>query len=397
MRRRFAVFVLFFLPGLSIASWVTRTPDIRDTLNATTAEMGLVLFGLSVGSMIGILFSGVLVARWGAKRVIVLGTVCIAAGVSVVGMGASLSSATLTAVGLGIFGLGMGGGEVALNVEGADVERKLRKSTLPAMHGFFSLGTVTGALAGMGLTAAQFPIPMHLLLVSSIVLLGLIAVIGVVSPEVGRNRADAITVSASSEKNMWKEPRLMLIGGIVLALALAEGTANDWLPLVMVDGHGFDATWGSAVYVIFAASMTVGRFVGGTFVDRYGRPAVLCFSALVGATGIGLVIFVDVSGIAAAAAVLWGLGAALGFPVALSAAADSGPNPTARVAQAAMLGYLAFLAGPPSLGFLGEAFGLRQALIVVLVVVVIAAFLAPFISSRTTRLSAADRNDRVPS
>src|SRR5699024_12097787 len=61
---------------------------------------------------------------------------------------------------------------------------------------------------------------------------------------------------------LWKDSRLSLIGCIVLAMALAEGTANDWLPLVMVDGHGLDATLGSAVYAIFAASMTVGRFAG---------------------------------------------------------------------------------------------------------------------------------------
>ncbi len=57
-QRRWALFALFFLPGIGIASWVTRTPAIRDALGASTQEMGLVLFGLSVGSMVGILSSG---------------------------------------------------------------------------------------------------------------------------------------------------------------------------------------------------------------------------------------------------------------------------------------------------------------------------------------------------
>ncbi len=66
---------------------------------------------------------------------------------------------------------------------------------------------------------------------------------------------------------MTRDVRLVLIGVIVLAMALAEGTANDWLPLIMVDEHGFDASWGSASYAVFAAGMTVGRFAG----NRYSR------------------------------------------------------------------------------------------------------------------------------
>ncbi|WP_275558014.1 MFS transporter [Streptomyces sp. 5-6(2022)] len=123
--------------------------------------------------------------------------------------------------------------------------------------------------------------------------------------------------------------------------------------------------------------MTVGRFVGGRFVDRYGRAAALCASAVVGAVGIALVILVDNQAVAAVAAVLWGIGASLGFPVALSAAGDSGDNSAARVSLAATVGYVAFLVGPPSLGHLGEQFGLRNALLVVLILVVAASFVTP--------------------
>ncbi|MGW1623175.1 MFS transporter [Streptomyces sp. NPDC002172] len=376
-RRRTAVFVLFFAPGLTISSWVTRTPDVRDLLGASTAQMGLILFGLSVGSMLGILCSGTVVARWGARLVILAGTSAVAAGAAVVGVGAAVGSGACVALGLGLFGLGMGGGEVALNVEGAEVERLLGRSTLPAMHGFFSLGTVLGAVAGMCLTAVDFPVLVHLLVVAAVVLGALALVIRRVPAEVGRQTAAGRRATGAPRAAVWKDPALLLIGCVILALAMAEGTANDWLPLVMVDGHGFDAALGSAVYAVFAAAMTVGRFVGGRFVDRFGRAAALCGSALVGAAGLALVIFVDNQAVAAAAAVLWGLGASLGFPVALSAAGDSGADSAARVALAATVGYVAFLVGPPSLGYLGEHFGLRHALILVLVLVVAAVFATP--------------------
>src|SRR5699024_7323870 len=117
-------------------------------------------------------------------------------------------------------------------------------------------------------------------------------------------------------------------------------------------------------------------------VERVGRSRVLLVSALFAAAGLALIAYVDSQVAAVAAVVLWGLGASLGFPLALSAAGDSGPNPAARVALASVIGYLAFLVGPPTLGFLGEEIGLRGALVVPLAVAFLAAVLSPATATR---------------
>lgn len=374
--RRAALFVLFLMPGIGISSWVTRTPDVRDLLQASTAQMGMVLFGLSIGSMIGILGSGPLVARWGTKPVVSAGVALDALGVLLIGVGAWQASPTLTAIGLGLFGLGMGSAEVGMNVEGAEVERLMGRSVMPTLHGFFSLGTVVGAVAGMLLTAWRVPVVLHLAVVAVLIVAALLAVIGWI-PSGMAKRVPGEHEARTAHPPVWRDPRLIALGCVILALALAEGTANDWLPLVMVDGHGFKAAWGSGIYAGFAVAMTIGRFGGGWFVDRFGRAWVLAGSAALGAIGLGLVIFVDNQLVAAAAVLLWGVGASLGFPVALSAAGESGPNPAARVSLAATIGYVAFLVGPPALGQLGEHFGLRHALIAVLVLVVIAIAFTP--------------------
>lgn len=388
-RRRWALLALFFVPGLSISSWVTRTPAIRDLIGASTAEIGLVLLGLSVGSMVGILSAGPLVARLSTRPVMVVGTALVVLSMPTIGAGASMSQSGVVTAGLLLFGLGMGSVEVALNVEGADVEHALDKPVLPALHGSFSLGTVVGAVAGIVFTATEYPVLNHLLIVSGIDLLILVMAIRQISPGVGKTSRVA---GASGEApgavrgGLLRDGRLLIIGAVVLAMASAEGTANDWLPLVMVDGHGFDAALGSAIYAVFAASMTVGRFGGGWFIARYGRAPVLCASAIGGAAGLAVVIFVDNQVAAGAAVVLWGLGASLGFPVALSAAGASGPHSAARVSFVATLGYVAFLVGPPVLGFLGEHYGLRNALVVPLALVVAAACLAPQIARRRGQL-----------
>lgn len=277
-KRRLALFAFFFIPGLSMASWVTRTPAIRDSLGVSIAEMGAVLFGLSVGSMTGILSAGALVGRFGTRRVMFIRHIPVSSAVH------------------------DGEGDYA------------------------------------NASAAHVPV--------------------------------------------WKEPVVLLIGFIVLAMALAEGAANDWLPLLMVDEYGFSPTAGSMVFLGFATAMTVGRFGGGVLLNRYGRAAVVAASAITGAAGIAIVIFASHPALAAVAVVLWGLGASLGFPVALSAAGDSGPNGAARIKIVAIAGYVAFLVGPPLLGFVGEEYGLRNAMIVVLALVALATFCAPAIQRR---------------
>jgi fucose permease len=404
-RRRQALFLLFFLPGIALSSWVTRTPDVRDQLGLSTGQMGLVLFGLSVGSMIGILCSGRFVSRFGTRPVIALGTLLIIVGTAVIGAGSAVPSAPLVTAGLCLFGAGMGGGEVAVNVDGADVERITGTAVLPTLHGCFSLGTVIGGSAGMAATAADVPVSWHLAVVALVATGILVHAMRAVPVGIGISAAPSTPVSGPGpgpaqrpRPQVWKDRKLLLIGAIVLAMALAEGAANDWLPLLMVDGHGLDAAMGSLVYVGFAAAMTLGRFSGTYFLGRFGRAAVVRASAVSGAVGLLLVIFSDNAAVAATAVLFWGLGASLGFPVALSAAGDSGPDQTARVSLVAIIGYVAFLVGPPALGFLGDHYGLRSAMVVVLAFVASAVLIAPAADTRGRATTAVDvPHDTPPS
>ena len=373
--RLWALFMFFFIPGLLMASWATRTPAIRDLLTLSTAEMGMVLFGLSIGSMSGILCSAWLVKRFGTRKVIRTTMLCAVAGMLVLSLALWLASAPLFAFGLAIFGASFGSAEVAINVEGAAVEREMNKTVLPMMHGFYSFGTLVGAGIGMAVTRFCLPPPPPILIAPPVAVAPIVIAIRAIPDGTGKNAAE----SAHSEAKglpVWRDVQLLLIGVIVLAMAFAEGSANDWLPLLMVDGHGFSPTSGSLIYAGFTLGMTLGRFTGGWFIDRYSRVTVVRASAVMGALGIGLIIFVDSTWVAGVSVLLWGLGASLGFPLTISAASDTGPDAPKRVSVVAITGYLAFLVGPPLLGFLGEHFGLRSAMMVVLGLVMVAALVA---------------------
>ncbi|EBN9953192.1 MFS transporter [Salmonella enterica subsp. enterica serovar Dublin] len=374
-RRTWALFMFFFLPGLLMASWATRTPAIRDILSVSTAEMGAVLFGLSIGSMSGILCSAWLVKRFGTRKVIRMTMTCAVGGMVILSVALWCASPLIFALGLAVFGASFGAAEVAINVEGAAVERELNKTVLPMMHGFYSFGTLAGAGVGMALTALSVPANIHIILAAAVAIAPIFIAIRAIPDGTGKNASED---SHLQEKGLpfYRDIQLLLIGVVVLAMAFAEGSANDWLPLLMVDGHGFSPTSGALIYAGFTLGMTVGRFTGGWFIDRYSRVTVVRASALMGALGIGLIIFVDSDWVAGVSVILWGLGASLGFPLTISAASDTGPDAPTRVSVVATTGYLAFLVGPPLLGYLGEHYGLRSAMMVVLALVILAALVA---------------------
>ncbi|EBA6500525.1 MFS transporter [Salmonella enterica] len=374
-RRTWALFMFFFLPGLLMASWATRTPAIRDILSVSTAEMGAVLFGLSIGSMSGILCSAWLVKRFGTRKVIRTTMTCAVGGMVILSVALWCASPLIFALGLAVFGASFGAAEVAINVEGAAVERELNKTVLPMMHGFYSFGTLAGAGVGMALTALSVPANIHIILAAAVAIAPIFIAIRAIPDGTGKNASEDAHLQ---EKGLpfYRDIQLLLIGVVVLAMAFAEGSANDWLPLLMVDGHGFSPTSGSLIYAGFTLGMTVGRFTGGRFIDRYSRVTVVRASALMGALGIGLIIFVDSDWVAGVSVILWGLGASLGFPLTISAASDTGPDAPTRMSVVATTGYLAFLVGPPLLGYLGEHYGLRSAMMVVLALVILAALVA---------------------
>lgn len=389
---RNAVFLIFTVSGFGMAAWVARTPAIRDALDISISQMGFLIVGLSAGSIVGLLLSSHIVHLFGTKRTILGLLSASAAGLLLIGIGTEmLGSYAFTFVGLALYGFGTGICDVAMNVEGAVVERAMKKNIMPLFHAFWSLGTVTGA--GVGAVAAFLGVGVatHLGIVAAIMfaaaILGTRPLLGdeLAEPDAkpeGRQRS-----AFAARMAIWLEPRTLLIGLIVLGMAFAEGSANDWLALAMVDERNVSYGTGALLFGVFTVAMTVGRVLGGPLLDRFGRVPVLRVSAVLAVAGLLAVIFVDQPGIMIAGIVLWGLGASLGFPVGMSAAADDPAKAAARVSAVATVGYLAFLAGPPIIGVLGDSVGLLNALLVVVVLIALAGAV-----SFAAREPAADRN-----
>ncbi|UYT88873.1 MFS transporter [Priestia megaterium] len=382
---QYALFTLFLVPGLSLSTWISRTPNIRDTLLASTSLMGWIIFGLACGSLIGLLTANRLIGRLGTKSVIAMCLFVICIGLATIGISSTFfKSALLVFLSLVFFGFGFGMIEVAINVEGASLEHAMSKTLLPALHGAFSAGTLLGA--GIGYLAILLNIAtiVHFLLIALLGLLLLVIYIGKIPSHNGKTDQSENVDCQDEKVNVWKEKRTILIGLLVLGMAFAEGSANEWLPMTIVDGFNVEDHVGTAVYTIFLFAMLIGRLAGGNILDRFGRVPVIRFATLVAACGICMLVFVKSLLIGVIGVFLWGLGASLGFPVGLSAAGDEPKNTTQRVGAVSVLGYLAFLVGPPFLGILGEAVGLLRAMIAVLITLLLVSFLTPAVKKTIT-------------
>ena len=415
---RNALFVIFIVSGLFLSSWVSRVPGVRDSLHLSTDVVGIILLGVSIGAIVGLVVAPPLQAHFGTRAGITIVVFAAALGLAIVGLGATvLVSFPVVVVGLALLGLGNGAVDVMMNVSAAAVEKRIGRTIMPFMHACFSIGTVAGAGIGAACAALGISIFWHLSAMAVVTIAaGVIAVRYVPNTQdvldkdaAARASLDAFddpAVAAAprrrtfgetvkSQIRVWADWRLVLIGVVMLGMAFTEGSANDWIALASVDGHGLTNAGGALVLDVFVAAMTIGRIAGGPAVDRIGRVWSIRLTAALGVAGLLLFILVPVPWAYVTGVVLWGLGASLGFPLGMSAAADDEQNATARVSAVAMIGYLAFLTGPPIIGFLGEQFGILNALYVVLVLLVAAFVCAPALRHRETAPASRAREHRA--
>lgn len=384
-RAAFAVFWAFVLNGFLFANWVSRLPAVRDALELSPAQMGIILLVGSMGSLVALPLAGGVVQRLGAARTILGAAAVAGAGFVVVVLGLQLGDPRVVAAGLLLAMMGVATWDVAMNIEGGAVEHVIDRQVMPRLHAGFSVGTVAGAGVGALAALLHVSVSLHVGVMAAVILVGVVVVIrgflphtpGEVVP--GRRRRLAAALGG------WREGRTVLLGVMVLAFALTEGAANDWLALGVVDGFGTSDAVGALGFGIFVVAMTVMRMAGESLLARFGRVTVLRGTSVLALAGLLLFGLSPWLWLALLGGLLWGLGAALGFPVGMSAAGDEPLKAAMRVSVVSTVGYTAFLVGPPFLGLLADHVGYRHAMLAIAVPLVLGFFLASVARPLETR------------
>jgi MFS family permease len=378
---RNAVLLVFGLNGAAFMAFASRIPDAKAELHLSPGQLGLTLLAASAGSLTALPFSGRIADRVGAARAILAGMTVSLTGLVVVGAAVDLAgSRALMAVGLYLLGMGIGVWDVSMNLEGATVERLMGRTVMPHFHAAFSGGTVLLALVGSLLSWAGVSLMVQYtgaaLVIAAAVVRGLRAFLPREVEVHSDEGSEPATPTAVKPRAAWLEPRTLLVGLVVLAAGFTEGTANDWVSVGFVEGHDVPPWAGILALATFLAAMTTGRVLGTRLLDRHGRVPVLRVTFVLAAVGSLLVVFGDTA-LAYTGAAVWGVGASLGFPVGMSASADDPARAGARMSVVATIGYTAFIAGPPLLGFLGDHFTVLRALLVVTVMAAVAMLVIP--------------------
>lgn len=379
-----AIIVIFTMSGISISTWFSRTPEVRDLLQADTGTMGLILLGLSVGSIVGLILSNVFVRKKGGRVAIVVSAFLMFIGFSTLAIGAALSSTLVVTAGLFLFGSGSGMCNVAMNLEGTEIEYQIKRTILPILHASFSIGTLIGAGAGILFIYLGVSVLIHLLTIALLFFLSILICTRFIPHGTGKDPDETQSESVEVSQTSWLNKRTISLAMIALCLAFVEGSANDWIPLAMVDGYQVSHSMSTVIYALFLCGMISGRLLSGRFIDRFGRVLLLRVAILSAAAGLFLVILKISLVVCMISIFLWGLGASLGFPLTISAAGDDSRYAVKRVSIVTLSGYTASLSGPPVLGLLANQVGLLHAFIFVLFAICIAGIFTKAVAKPTS-------------
>jgi MFS family permease len=363
--------VAFAANGFAFASWASRIPQVRTKLHLRPSELGLVLLAIAIGSLVALPLSGTIINRVGPRRTVSVTAALVGLSLGTVAAGYLIGVAPVV-LGLVAFGFVTAAWDVAMNVHAAIVERRSGRPIMSRFHAGFSLGMVGGALVGAAMVALQVPVTLHLGVVAVVVALGVpVAVrdfLAESEPAASPAPGDAAGVRPRGDAlQRWREPRTILIGLFVLSFAFSEGVGYDWISVAAIDGHHTRAVVGTLGFALFLTSMTAGRWFGPQLLDRFGRVPVVRVLALTGIAGVMLFVYAPSVWLAFVGPALWGVGVSLGFPSGMSAASEEPAAAPGRVSVVSSIGYTAFLAGPPVIGFLGARVTVLHALTIVAV------------------------------
>lgn len=380
-----AVLAVFAAAGFVMAQALSRVPAVRDQLEASPGELGLALMGMGAGSLVAMPMTGRTVDRFGSRAVVSTTVVLGCLGWASVAL---VSSVPVLFVALFLTGVNVGVWDVSMNIQAAHVEGHRSRAWMPHFHAAFSGGAVAGA--GAGALAAHLGVGLEQLPVLAAVAMA-VAVVGARGfvPEdsrLGRATVTPVGLGSGPPGEVVIRPGVtrpeILIGVVCLAAALAEGSANDWLALLLVDVQGAPESYGALTLTGFNLTMMVGRLLGGPAMDRLGRHVVVRVGGVLAVVGILVVVQAPSLAVALLGGLLWGLGVSTIFPAAISAAGEVPGRGNRAITVVSTIAYGAFLFGAPAIGLLAEVVGLGRALFLVVAVLVLMVALSPVMKVR---------------
>lgn len=358
-RIRLAVALVYFSMGLSFASWASRIPDIKTALHLNDAMFGSILFALPVGQFLMMPFSGKLVTRFGSRKIMLFALPVYTIFLSNVGL---VREGWQLAIALFLFGLAGNLCNISINTQGVAAERLYGRPIMASFHGSWSLAGFTGALIGLLMINLKVSPYWHF-----------VTVILIVWTIVWTNQAHLIGGKSGVNPNEPKrkffgkpDPILLQLGIIGFCSMASEGAMFDWSGVYFKDVVKAPDSLVILGYTSFMIMMSTGRFVADYFISKIGRKLLLQICGVMISTGLFTSVIFPYLIPSTLAFMLVGLGVSSIVPTVYSAAGrHSRVPPGIALATVSSVSFLGFLMGPPLIGYISEAFGLRYSFAVI--------------------------------
>ncbi|ORL73507.1 MFS transporter [Prescottella equi] len=376
---RAAIFGVFGINGFLLAMWVVHIPAIEDRTNIAHSTLGSLLLLLALGAIAGMQLAGPLADRYGSRLLVALSGILLS--IAVIGPGLA-STAWQLGLALLVFGFANGALDVSMNSQAVLTEREYGRPIMSAFHGMFSIGGVVGSLVGAVTIGAGWS-PAVTLSASSV--LGLAAV-ALCTARLLPPSAHPQPEPHGQRRRGRYSPRVLALGAVAFALMLAEGVANDWSTLQVKEHLDVPASVAALAFGAFSLTMTVGRFTADRVSSALGPVAVVRYGTLIAAAGMATVVVSPWLPTTLLGWALFGLGLSGCVPQIFTAAGNLGAGAAgANMSRVVGMGYIGFLAGPATIGWLTHLAPLTVAMVVPLVCVLVAARFAGIVDRPATR------------
>jgi MFS family permease len=342
--------LLFFIAGFAAAAWASVVPFAKARTGLDEATLGLALLCLGAGSIIAMPVAGALSTSYGCRIVLAVSAALLCVTLPLL---AIVSSATLLAATLFVFGIALGSTDCVVNVQAVIVERASDKPMMSGFHGFYSLGGIVGAASTSGLLTFNASALDSMLVVVVTIVIALLTAYRALLPYGNPREGPLFAIPHGT---------VLFIGVLCFIVFLVEGSMLDWSAVFLTEQRGVPSAQAGFGFACFSLAMTLGRLTGDAVVARIGRRAILAAGGVLAAGGIALAATIPWWQIALVGYALVGFGCSNIVPVLYTAAGRQTATPQAVAIPAiTSLGYAGILAGPAGIGFIAHQSSLSVA------------------------------------
>jgi MFS family permease len=361
-RIRLAVSLFYFSMGLTFATWASRIPDIKEKLGLSEAELGTVLFAIPLGQLLMMPFSGRIVVRYGSSKTVVVGIIFYMLAMVTLGFADEVWQLMLS---LFFFGIFSNFTNISVNTQGILTEGIFRRPIMSSFHGAWSLAGFTGALIGLLMMNFSVRPLYHFAMVAAVLYVNIYANFRYL---VKTRPAKPKKVEEERKRSLLPKlnPALAWLGVIGFCSMVSEGIMFDWSGVYFKDVVKAPESLVILGYTSFMIMMATGRFIGDKVTTRFGRKKVLAISGVLISGGMYIAVLFPYVLPSAIGFMLVGLGVSTVVPGVYSLAGRTpGIEPSQALTAVSSISFLGFLLGPPVIGYIAHAVGLKMSFAIV--------------------------------